>query len=197
MVHLVEVPETAWTPSAGQLVGLLADADRRSVFAALVLGADAVDDICRITGLSLRQTVTALGRMLAGGLVEQMADGGWLLLESTFSTAARAAAPPRTDDEHAGQPPNVARVLAAHLKDGRLTSIPASQRKRLVVLDRIAQDFELDTHYSEREVNAILAEWHPDTAALRRWLVDVGYLDRDRGDYWRCGGPVLLSDSTQ
>jgi len=29
---------------------------------------------------------------------------------------------------------------------------------------------------------------HPDTAALRRYLVDEGILARDRGDYWRAGG---------
>jgi len=27
-----------------------------------------------------------------------------------------------------------------------------------------------------------------DTAALRRYLVDEGFLDREAGDYWRAGG---------
>ena len=29
---------------------------------------------------------------------------------------------------------------------------------------------------------------HPDTAALRRYLVDEGILDREHGEYWRTGG---------
>jgi hypothetical protein len=29
---------------------------------------------------------------------------------------------------------------------------------------------------------------HPDTAALRRYLVDEGILDREHGEYWRAGG---------
>ena len=37
-------------------------------------------------------------------------------------------------------------------------------------------------------VNLILAQVHPDTAALRRYLVDEGILDRERGEYWRSGG---------
>jgi hypothetical protein len=39
-------------------------------------------------------------------------------------------------------------------------------------------------------VNRVLARWHPDTAALRRYLVDEGFLDRDGGQYWRTGGTV-------
>jgi len=187
----LESPAVA--PSAGQLAGLLADADRRRIVAAIVLGAQSVDDVCRAAGLTLRKAVTATGRLVDGGLVEQAADGALVLAASAFSAAARAAAPVRRENEHAGQPAEVARVLRAHVKDDRLTSIPSSHAKRLIVLALIVEDFELDTHYLEPEVNTILAHWHPDTAALRRWLVDVGYLDRDHGDYWRCGGPVTLS----
>lgn len=149
-----------------------------------------------MSGLDLRPTVTAIGRLVDGGLVEQTVDGTLRLVESAFSDAARAAAPPRGQDEHADQPPDIARVLRAHVRDGRLVSIPSSHAKRLIVLDVIVQDFDVDTHYTEREVNAILLRWYPDTATLRRWLVDVGYLDRDHGDYWRCGGPIT-ANSTQ
>lgn len=74
--------------------------------------------------------------------------------------------------------------------DGRLVSIPVKQAKKLVVLDWLAQAFEPGRHYSEREVNELLVRRHPDTAALRRALVDHGFLDRSSGDYWRCGGSI-------
>jgi hypothetical protein len=32
--------------------------------------------------------------------------------------------------------------------------------------------------------------WHPDVAALRRYLVDEGLVTREVGMYWRSGGPV-------
>lgn len=179
-------------PSAAQLAGLLADPSRRAVVAAMVLGAATVEDIKRITGLTQRQAFTAIGRLVDGELVERDAGGAMALAVDAFSRAARASAPPRGDDEHADQPATIAKVLRAHIRDGRLLSIPTSHAKRLIVLDVIVQDLEVDTHYSERQVNEILARRHPDTAALRRWLVDVGYLDRDHGDYWRCGGPVAL-----
>jgi hypothetical protein len=36
----------------------------------------------------------------------------------------------------------------------------------------------------------LLAVWHPDVAALRRYLVDGGLLTRAGGVYWRSGGYV-------
>jgi hypothetical protein len=39
-------------------------------------------------------------------------------------------------------------------------------------------------------VNAVLERWYPDPAALRRYLVDEGMLDREAGEYWRSGGTV-------
>ena len=81
-------------------------------------------------------------------------------------------------------------VLRRFVRDGRLVSIPAQRSKRLIVLDRLAQEFEVGRRYPERMVNELLGRWHRDTAALRRYLVDDGFLDRDAGEYWRSGGTV-------
>ena len=74
--------------------------------------------------------------------------------------------------------------------DGRLTSIPARHAKRLVVLDHLAQRFEPGRRYEEVEVNRTLREVHDDVAALRRYLVEDGFLSREAGVYWRSGGTV-------
>jgi hypothetical protein len=82
-------------------------------------------------------------------------------------------------------------VLRAFLaEDGSLRQIPSRLRKRLVVLDLLAQQFEPGQRYSETEVNARLRPFHPDVAALRRYLVDEEFLDRRDGEYWRAGGSV-------
>ena len=39
-------------------------------------------------------------------------------------------------------------------------------------------------------MNEIVGVWHPDVAALRRYLVDEGLLARQDSVYWRCGGWV-------
>jgi hypothetical protein len=83
------------------------------------------------------------------------------------------------------------RVLAAFLTDdGRLHTIPTKHTKRLVVLDHLSQRFDLGETYPEREVVRVLEEYHPDHAALRRYLVEQGFLTREAGVYWRTGGTV-------
>ena len=81
------------------------------------------------------------------------------------------------------------RVLRNFLTtDGRLHTIPTKHSKLLVVLDHIAQSFEPGQTYSEPEVNTVIEQFHPDYAALRRYLVDNQFLTREDGVYWRSGG---------
>jgi hypothetical protein len=74
------------------------------------------------------------------------------------------------------------------MDDGRLTAIPTQRVKRLVVLDFLAQQFEPGQVYKEAEVNRMLGRFHPDFAALRRFLVDEDFLERRERFYWRSGG---------
>ncbi len=82
-------------------------------------------------------------------------------------------------------------VLRAFVaQDGSLKSIPTKIRKRLVILDHVAQEFEPGERYDETRVNNLRRPYHPDVAALRRYLVEEGFLDRADGVYWRSGGTV-------
>jgi hypothetical protein len=81
------------------------------------------------------------------------------------------------------------RVLQNFLTDdGRLRTIPSKRSKLLVVLDRLAQEFEPGRTYPEAEVNEILLRFHPDFAALRRYLVENDFMTREDNVYWRSGG---------
>lgn len=75
------------------------------------------------------------------------------------------------------------------LPDGRLKQIPTQHKKLLVVLRHIAPRFEPGVRYSEKEVNAMLKPVNADYAALRRYLVDEGFLARESGVYWRTEAP--------
>jgi hypothetical protein len=86
------------------------------------------------------------------------------------------------------------RVLDRFFHEGRLVLMPTRRSKRLVVLDQVAQLFELGRTYPEHEVNALLAPIHSDFVALRRYLVDEQFLSREGGVYWRSGGTVDLED---
>ena len=71
--------------------------------------------------------------------------------------------------------------------DGRLKTIPSQRKKLEVVLRYVVRAFELESRYTEKQVNAILARFHDDTASLRRELVSYGLMERtDNGtEYWK------------
>ena len=81
-------------------------------------------------------------------------------------------------------------VVGRFVKNGRLVIMPSKRSKLLLVLDHIAQDFELGRTYPEAEVNEVLLRYNDDFAALRRYLVDEGFMTREAGVYWRSGGTV-------
>jgi hypothetical protein len=70
------------------------------------------------------------------------------------------------------------KVLDTFIRRGRLTTIPAQRKKRQVILEKIAENFEPGKKYPEREVNIILLDYHDDVASLRRGLVEFGLLER-------------------
>lgn len=83
-------------------------------------------------------------------------------------------------------PAEDAKVLRAYVEDGRLTGIPAQEKKRLVVLRWLRERvFTEDREYPEKEVNQRLAVFHPDVASLRRHMVDAGLASRSAGLYRR------------
>ena len=81
-------------------------------------------------------------------------------------------------------------LVGRFIKNGRLVIWPSKQSKLRPVLDHIAQDFEPGRRYPEPEVNEILSHYNDDVAALRRYLVDEGFMTREAGIYWRSGGSV-------
>ena len=69
--------------------------------------------------------------------------------------------------------------------DGTLISIPVKPAKKIAVLQRIAQELSSTTRYSEKDLNAIIATFHDDTAAIRRYMIEYGILERNgESVYW-------------
>jgi DNA-binding transcriptional ArsR family regulator len=196
----------------GMLLGLraLVDAHRVRIVARLAAAPADAGTLAR----ELRQPVPAIrrhiGTLVAAGLVEaQPGEAGKFRARldrvgelGRRLAAIEAAAEGRsfgTDGEwpHDGEPladtverlaltPDEAKVLRSYLVDGRLTTIPATGRKRHVILRFLLERvFTEDRPYPEKEVNQRLALFHPDVAALRRYLYDEGYVDRQAGVYTR------------
>jgi DNA-binding transcriptional ArsR family regulator len=69
--------------------------------------------------------------------------------------------------------------------DGKLKQIPASRKKRGVVLRWLMRSFAPERRYGEADVNALIQARHWDCATLRRELVGHRMLARKDRVYWR------------
>jgi hypothetical protein len=67
----------------------------------------------------------------------------------------------------------------------QITEIPASRKKRLVLLRWLARQFELERDYPEQELNKLIKRHHPDTATLRREMIGYRLMTRNQGIYRR------------
>lgn len=61
----------------------------------------------------------------------------------------------------------------------RLRQFSPKEKKKLVVLARIAAEFQPGHSYSEREINAVLKPIFADFATLRRYLIEYGFMQRN------------------
>ena len=73
--------------------------------------------------------------------------------------------------------------------DGKISQMPMKKDKRNDVLFYLGTKFEIGRNYTEKEVNAIIEQWHTfgDYFLLRRELIvcDVLRRTRDGSKYWR------------
>ena len=83
------------------------------------------------------------------------------------------------------------KVMAAFFEGDQLVTFPSSQKRYMIILRWLANKFEEDVRYPEKQVNEILGRHNEDYATLRRDLVDFGFMAREKGIYW------LLSPATE
>lgn len=80
------------------------------------------------------------------------------------------------------------KVLKDYLaENGRIAQLPTNRRKLDVILRYLVEQFDFDRQYTEKEVNEIIGAFNEDISGLRRDLISVGFLDRERDGsaYWR------------
>ena len=67
-----------------------------------------------------------------------------------------------------------------------LKKFSPKEKKKVVILTKIAQQFKRNTKYSENEVNQILKFIYDDYITLRRYLIMYGFMERtnDGSEYW-------------
>lgn len=175
-----------------EILRALADPERLQIAGTLARRERTASELASELDLPVPRVRRHLNRLIASGVVRLRDDRRTYRLDpETLRWAAEQVGPPREAGLALGAADeNEEAVLRAFFRQGRLVEIPAKESKRRVVLERIALEFEPGARYDEREVNAIVGRFHTDHASLRRYLVDEGFLARERGTYWRTGGRV-------
>lgn len=87
------------------------------------------------------------------------------------------------------------KVLRNYLDGIHLINIPASRKKRLVILKWLVRKFEQEVTYTECQVNEIIVRHHSDYATLRRELIGYQLMERENGFYWRLPAALWKSET--
>lgn len=185
-------PATFECVDAVEYLKLLLEPDRLKVVGLVAAHPAPADVVAKEAGLRHRDVLATLAPLLRAGIVEQDQDGSYALVPGALRELAQDLPRPAPPSEVVffGMTEEEGEILARFFRGRRLTEIPSGHAKRLVVLERLALEFEPGRRYAEAEVNEILGAFHDDHVSLRRHLVDEGLLDRAAGEYWRSGGRV-------
>lgn len=72
---------------------------------------------------------------------------------------------------------------------GRVTKWPSKQHLKIEVIKYVAEKFENDRYYTEKEVNEIINTWHTygDYFMLRRGMIELNLMERTKNgsQYWK------------
>jgi hypothetical protein len=104
------------------------------------------------------------------------------VLHRVLSQVHPEAAAPTADER--------AQVLGRLMQNGRLLSWPVQFKRQTWVIEEVAKAFESHRTYTEREVDAILKDIYEfDHCTLRRSLIDLKFMQRENGVYWKTAAP--------
>ena len=191
-------PAGTMDPALLETLKALSDASRLRIVGLLASRPYAVEELADALGLSAPTVAHHLKRLRSAGLVRSVARHPYVeyslavdrlhevgrMLDRLETSAERSEQLPGPGGEPL--PAFDAKVLRAFVEGGRLTSIPAQEKKRLVVLRWVRERcFPEARDYPEREVNERLATVHEDTATLRRYIVESRLMSRSGGIYRR------------
>jgi len=175
------------------LLRAVLDPVRLAVLGASVAGAIDITEMSAMLNVPRSDVARAVGDLRSSGLLRS--DGS--LDSEALRTVARSL--PDSSEGRGGPiegpwSEQEARILGRFFAYGRLVEIPTAAKKRRIAMEKIALEFEPGRRYSEREVNLTIQLIHDDYAAIRRYMIDEGFMDRADGAYWRTGGRYAAPD---
>lgn len=170
-------------------VKAMADADRLRVIGVLAMQRAKNSEIAELLNMPLRDVVDHLAFLEHVGVIN-LKDGLYELNTEKVETLAREQLREKKP-EYVPAPDldeKSRKVLVSCLEpDGTIKRLPSQPGQLKVILNYLVQTFTPGVDFTEKEVNTIIRRFHVDVSGLRRDLVDVGLLarERDGSRYWR------------
>ncbi len=182
----------------------LADANRLKIVGVLAQQSSTVEQLAAMLNLQPSTVSKHLSYLAHVGLVSARAEGYYNIYrfeDATLEAMARRLLARETlpaaaaDVDLDAYDRKVVRDFS--LPDGRLKSLPMQLKKFQAILRHVVTPFEFDIEYTEKQINEALAQFHEDTAMLRRGLIEAKLMARDHGVYWRLqpAGPLPSAPS--
>lgn len=184
-----------------QFMKVLADENRLKLLGILANGERSVEELAALLKLKAPTVSHHLAKLRELHLVDMRSDGNThyysLNAEALRQTNKLLLTPEKiaslVDDVEGDAWER--KVLRDFFEGTRLKEIPASPKKRSVILKWLANQFEYGVYYKEKQVNEIIQRHHDDYAFFRRELINrLGYMQRDNGTYWRVSPELLNHD---
>ncbi len=191
--------DTEAPPVALQFFKALGDESRLKMAGLLASREYGVEELAAALNLRPPTVSHHLGVLRRIGLVQVRPEGTTRYYRLDFDALRRMHHETRpekitvVDDADAGAAWE-RKVLRDFFDGERLKEIPASRKKRMVILAWLADRFDRDRRYPEAELNAIIARHHADTATLRREMIGTGLMARADGVYWRLDNPCPATE---
>jgi len=176
-----------------QFFKVLADENRLKLLGLLANGERSVEELAALLQLRAPTVSHHLARLKELDLVEMRSDGNTHYYRLNVEALRKSNKQLLTPEKMASWVEAVEgdawdrKVLRDFFDGTRLKEIPASLKKRSVILKWLADQFAYGVLYKEAQVNEILQRHHPDSAFLRRELISAkeGLMQRENGFYWR------------
>ncbi|MCA9541665.1 MAG: metalloregulator ArsR/SmtB family transcription factor [Myxococcales bacterium] len=168
---------------------VLADATRLRIIGLLAIEERSVDELATLVDVRPPTVSHHLARLRKLGLVSLRSEGNthWYRLEvqaieqlARQLLASDGLASIGDEVEAASEDEFALKVKRTFMEGDRITQLPKQWRKKLVLVRHVAQQFEADRVYTEADLKAIIAPIHADHVTLRRLMVDVGWMVRDK-----------------
>lgn len=171
-----------------QFFKALANESRLKLVGAIAQHERSVEELASILDLKEPTVSHHLSKLKQLQLVHMRAEGNThyyrldldalQAMQKATLTATQVAQPIRSDLWET-------KVLSSFVEGDLIKEIPASRKKRIIILKWLVQKFEFDRLYPEQELNQIIKPIHSDTATLRREMVGYNMMKRDNSIYRR------------